>query len=124
MSPPRPRDRTAPTVAAALTTRGALRGLLAGKLRVTATTSERGTVAVQLRVDARTAKKLHLSSRTIATGSATLTASGAKKVTVKPSAKVRRALRRLRTLKVTLAATATDAAGNGRTRSRALTLTR
>jgi subtilisin family serine protease len=117
-------DRTAPTVAAALTTRGALRGLLAGKLRVTATTSERGTVAVQLRVDARTAKKLRLSSRTIATGSATLAASGAKKVTVKASAKVRRALRRLRTLKVTLAATATDAAGNGRTRSRALTLTR
>ena len=117
-------DHTAPSVAAALTARGALRGLLAGKLPVTTTASERASVAVVLRVDARTAKKLHLSSRTIAAGTATVTASGAKKVTVKASAKVKRALRRVRRLKVALSTTATDAAGNARTRSGALTLTR
>jgi subtilisin family serine protease len=117
-------DRTAPTVAAALTARGALRSLLAGKLRVTATASERATVAIALRVDARTARKLHLSSRMIATGTGTLTASGARKVTVKASAKARRALRRVRRLKVAVSARATDVAGNGRTHSRSLTLTR
>ena len=40
------------------------------------------------------------------------------------SAKAKRALARLRSVKVSLRATATDAAGNGRTRAKTLTITR
>jgi large repetitive protein len=121
-------DRTAPTVSAALTPRGALRALLAGKLRVSAVASERGSVRVELRIDRRTAKRLHLaadsSTVVIATGSATLTKAGTKSVTVRLSSKAKRALKSVRTLKATLRATATDAAGNHRTRSTTVTITR
>jgi subtilisin family serine protease len=121
-------DRTAPTVAASVSGRGALRALLAGKLRVATTASERASLRVELRVDARTAKKLHLTTRssavTIATGTASLTKAGRVSVKVRVSAKAKRALARLRSVKVSLRATATDAAGNGRTRAKTLTITR
>jgi subtilisin family serine protease len=121
-------DSTAPTVAATLAGHGALRALLAGRLRVATTASERASLRIELRVDARTARKLHLTTRstavTIATGTASLTKAGRTSVTVRISAKAKRALARLRSVKVSLRATATDAAGNGRTRAKTLTLTR
>jgi thermitase len=119
-------DRTAPTVAAGLAGHGALRALLAGRLRVATTASERASLRVELRVDARTAKKLHVGTRavTIATGTSSLTKAGRASVTVRVSATVKRALARLRSVKVSLRATATDAAGNGRTRATILTITR
>ena len=121
-------DAVAPTVAATLAGHGALRALLAGRLRVTTTASERASLRVELRVDARTAPKLHLTTRstavTIATGTASLTKAGRTSVTVRLSAKAKRALARLRSVKVSLRATATDAAGNRRTRAKTLTLTR
>jgi subtilisin family serine protease len=121
-------DRTAPAVAAALAGRGALKLLLASKLRVTTTAGERAALRVELRLDARTAKKLHLTTRssavTIATGTAALTAAGNAKVRVRLMSKAKRALKRVRRLKVSVRATATDAAGNARTRSRTVTITR
>jgi large repetitive protein len=121
-------DRTGPTVSASLSGRGALRLLLAGRLRVSTTASERAALRVELRVDARTAKRLHLTTRaatvTVATGSASLAQAGRTPVTVRAGAKAKRALAKLRSVKVSLRATATDAAGNGRTRSRTLTMTR
>ena len=119
-------DRTAPTVAASLAGHGAHRALLAGRLRVATTASERASLRVELRADARTAKKLHLGTRavTIATGTSSLTKAGRASVTVRVSATVKRALARLRSVKVSLRATATDAAGNGRTRATILTITR
>jgi hypothetical protein len=121
-------DSTAPTVAATLAGHGALRALLAGRLRVATTASERASLRIELRVDARTARKLHLTTRstavTIATGTASLTKAGRTSVTVRISAKAKRALARLRSVKVSLRATAIDAAGNGRTRAKTLTLTR
>src|SRR6185436_10112796 len=121
-------DRTAPTLSAALGGRGALRALLAGKLRVATSASERGTVRVELRADKRTAKKLHLaagsSTVVIATGTATLTKAGSKAVTLRLSSKAKRALKSPRSLRATLRTTATDAAGNRRTLTGALTITR
>jgi subtilisin family serine protease len=121
-------DRTAPTVAATLAGRGALRLLLAGKLRVTTTAGERASLRVDLRLDARAAKKLRLTTRssavTIATGTASVTKAGKATVRVRLTAKAKRALTRVRRAKVSVRATATDAAGNARTRSRTVTITR
>jgi subtilisin family serine protease len=121
-------DRTAPAVSATLSGRGALRALLAGRLRVSTTASERAAVRVELRVDGRTARKLRLTTRastvTVATGSGSLPRAGRTSVTVRVSARAKRALANVRSLKVSLRAAATDVAGNGRTRSRTLTLSR
>jgi hypothetical protein len=119
-------DRTAPTVALSLSTRGALTALLKGRLRVTTTVSERASVRVEVRLDARTAKKLHLKAGKtgvrIATGSASAT--GTATVKLKLTSAAKRALARVRSVKATVTATATDAAGNRGTRSRKLTIRR
>jgi subtilisin family serine protease len=121
-------DRTAPSVAVALSGRRALAALLAGRLRASATVSERAIVWFELRVDARTAKRLRLGRGTaavrIATGRAALTSAGTKRATLRLTAKAKRALARVRRLRATVRATATDAAGNARTRGRTFTLSR
>jgi subtilisin family serine protease len=122
-------DRTAPSVAPALAGRHALAKLLAGRLRASVTTSERATVRFELRLDGRTAKRLHLSKSStaavsIGTAGATLTQAGTKAATLRLTSAAKRALARLRTVKVALRATATDAAGNARTRSITVTVSR
>jgi hypothetical protein len=121
-------DRTAPSVVVALSGRRALAALLAGRLRASATVSERASVRFELRVDARTAKRLRLGRGTtavrIATGRATLTSAGTKRATLRLTAKAKRALARVPRLRATVRATATDAAGNARTRGRTVTLSR
>jgi hypothetical protein len=121
-------DRTAPAVTPALAGRHTLATLLAGRLRASVTTSERAIVRFDLRVDGRTAKRLHLSKTAaavqIGTGSATVTKAGKKAATLRLTSAAKRALARVRNVKVALRATATDAAGNARTRSVAVTVTR
>src|SRR3954451_1878054 len=121
-------DRTAPTVALSLSTRGALTALLKGRLRVRTSVSERASVLVEVRLDARTAKKLHLKATTtgvrIATGHATITGPGTTSVTLKLTSAAKRALARAAGVKATLTATATDAAGNRGARGRTLTIKR
>jgi len=121
-------DRTAPAIATALSGRGALRALIAGRLRVSTTVSERSSVRLELRLDARTAKKLRLTKRAaavkIATGSATASRAGTKTVALRLTTKAKRALARVRSVKATLVATAADTAGNRRTRSTTLTISR
>jgi thermitase len=121
-------DRTAPTVALSLSTRGALTALLKGRLRVKTSVSERASVRVDVRLDARTAKKLHLKATKtgvrIATGRATATRAGTTTVTLKLTSAAKRALARARSVKATLKATATDAAGNRGARGRTLTIKR
>jgi subtilisin family serine protease len=121
-------DHTAPTLSLSLSTRGALTALLKGRLRVSTSVSERASVRVDVRLDARTAKKLHLkASKTgvrIATGRATATRAGKTNVTLKLTSAAKRALARVRSVKATLTATATDAAGNRGARSRTLTIKR
>ena len=121
-------DRTAPGVTLAVPARGGLAALLARRLRVTARSSEAGRVRLELRLDRRTAKRLHLRSATatvrIATGSAAFARPGSAKVTLRLTSKAKRALARARNVKATLVATASDAAGNRATRTRTLTLRR
>jgi hypothetical protein len=122
-------DRTAPTVTPALAGRHTLATLLAGRLRASVTTSERAIVRFDLRVDGRTAKRLHLSKTgaaavQIGTGSATLTKAGKKAATLRLTSAAKRALARVRNVKLALRATATDAAGNARTRSVTVIVTR
>ena len=122
-------DRTAPAVTPALAGRHRLATLLAGRLKASVTTSEGATVRFELRVDGRTAKRLHLAKTSaaavrIATGSATLTKAGTKAATLRLTRAAKRALARVPSVKVALRATATDAAGNARTRSAAVTITR
>ena len=122
-------DHRAPSVTPALAGRGGLKLLLASRLKASVTTSERATVRFELRLDGRTAKRLHLTKRPsaavrIATGRATLTTAGTKAGQLRLTSAAKRALARVRSLKATLRATATDAAGNARTRSATVTLTR
>ena len=122
-------DHRAPSVTPALAGRGGLKLLLASRLKASVTTSERATVRFELRLDGRTAKRLHLTKRAsaavrIATGRATLTTAGTKAGQLRLTSAAKRALARVRSLKATLRATATDAAGNARTRSATVTLTR
>jgi subtilisin family serine protease len=126
---PKTADTTAPSVTPALAARGALKLLLAGRLKASAAVSERATVRFELRLDGRTAKRLHIAKSTkaavrIAAGTTTPTKPGTKTATLRLTSAARRALARLRHVKVTLRATATDAAGNARTRSRTVTITR
>jgi subtilisin family serine protease len=121
-------DRTAPTVATAVPGRGALTALVAGRLRVTATATERATVRLELRLDGRRARRLHLTTGSaavrIATGGATLAKAGTRAVTLRLTSRAKRALARVRTVKATLRTTATDAAGNRRARSTRVTISR
>jgi subtilase family protein len=121
-------DRTSPTVGLSFSSRGALTALLKSRLRVSTTVSERASVKVEIRLDARTAKKLHIkagrSGVRIATGSASAGGAGSSTVTLKLTSTAKRALARIRSVKATVKATATDAAGNHGTRSRTLTIRR
>ena len=119
-------DRTAPSVSFSLTARGALRSALAGRLRTRAGCSERCTVTVDLVADARTARALGLgrSATRIGGASATLARAGQVSVAVRLTRAAKTALRTRRSVKVTVRATATDVAGNRRTRSRSITLRR
>src|SRR3954470_6141658 len=123
-----PADRTAPAVGLAVTARGALTSLLKGRLKVKTTVSERASVRVDVRLDAGTAKKLHLKATAtgvrIATGSARTTGAGATSVTLKLTSAAKRAVARVRSVKATVTAAATDAAGNRRVRSRTLSIKR
>src|SRR3954447_1250386 len=123
-----PADRTAPAVGLAVTARGALTSLLKGRLKVKTTVSERASVRVDVRLDAGTAKKLHLKATAtgvrIATGSARTTGAGATSVTLKLTSAAKRAVARVRSVKATVTAAATDAAGNRRARSRTLSIKR
>ena len=80
--------------------------------------------ASSVRIDARSARRLHLSSRTIGRAITRLGAAGRKTVTVRLSARTARALRTTARLRVVAHAVAVDAAGNRRGAERAATLRR
>lgn len=97
-----------------------------GKLVIPVTSNEAGSVTVDLLVARTDAKHGHLAAaRTvrIGRGSRRISAAGTVKVTVKLTKKARRAIGKLRKLKVTARATLKDAAGNKRTVRRSKTLT-
>jgi subtilisin family serine protease len=116
-------DRTAPGVSLRID-RGTLRTVRVRGLRLALGASEACRASIDVRIDARTARRLHLSSRTLGRASTRLTAPGRRAVTVRISARVARALRTAARLRVVARAVAIDAAGNRRGTERAATLAR
>jgi subtilisin family serine protease len=116
-------DHTAPGVSLRID-RGTLRTVRVRGLRLALGTSEACRASVDVRVDARTARRLHLSSRTIARASIRLAAAGRRAITVRISARARRTLPRATRVRMVARAVAVDAAGNRRRAERAATLRR
>lgn len=116
-----------PDTAAPMTTLSAARGqklkqVLAKGLRLMLSSNEAGKAAVTVSVDAKTARKLHVKREV---GSATANAvAGKVGLTVKLSAKARKAFKKLRKVKLSVRAVVTDVAGNATNRSLAVTLKR
>ena len=125
---PAPRaDYTAPSVSLTVRRRQRLRSVLLRGLRVRAACSERCRLSARVLVDARTARRLALTraAGTVSVGRASrsLTTAGAS-LRVRLSARVRRKLRRVRGLRLTVSVVARDAAANARRVDRRVTLVR
>ena len=116
-------DRTAPGVSLRID-RGTLRTVRTRGLRLALGASEACRARINVRIDARRALRLHLTSRTIGRASVRLDAAGRRTVTVRVSVRVARALRSVARLRVVAHAVAVDAAGNRRGAERAATLGR
>jgi subtilisin family serine protease len=116
-------DRTAPGVSLRID-RETLRAVRLRGLRLAVGASEACRASIEVRVDARSARRLHLASRTLGRASAHLGAAGRKAVTVRVSARVARGLRSVVRLRVVAHAVAVDAAGNQRGTASAATLRR
>jgi thermitase len=116
-------DHTAPGVSLRIDRR-TLRTVRARGLRLALGASEACRTRIDVRIDARSARRLHLSSRTIGRASVRLTRAGKRAVTVHVSARAARALRAATRLRVVARAVAVDAAGNRRGTERAATLRR
>jgi thermitase len=116
-------DRTAPGVSLRID-RGTLRTVRARGLRLALGVSEAVRASIDVRIDARSARRLHLSSRTVGHAITRVGAAGRKTVTVRLSARAARALRTTARLRVVAHAVAVDAAGNRRGAERTATLRR
>jgi hypothetical protein len=118
------RDTRAPAGSLKLASKQTLRTLLKKGLALTVKCDEACTTKVTLKIDRKTAKKLKLKT-TVATATVKLTSAGSRKATVKLSAATKRKLKKARSLKLTVSARATDAAGNAKAlRTTRLTLKR
>jgi subtilisin family serine protease len=116
-------DRTPPGVSLRIDRRtlGAVR---ARGLHLALGASEACRASIAVRIGPRTARRLHLSARTIGRASVRHTAAGRRAITVRVSARVARALRSASRLRVVARAVAVDASGNHRGTERAATLRR
>jgi hypothetical protein len=99
-----------------------LKQVLAKGLHLTLASNEAGKATVKVAVDAKTARKLHIKPE-VGSASATV-AAGRLDLTVKLTAKARKAIKRLRKVRLTVRVVVTDAAGNPATRSLTVTLKR
>jgi hypothetical protein len=116
-------DHTAPGVSLRID-HGTLRTVRVRGLRLALGASEACRARIDVSIDTRNARRLHLSSRTIGRASTRLGAAGRTAVTVHVSARVARALRAAVRLRVVAHAVAVDAAGNQRGAESAATLRR
>jgi hypothetical protein len=116
------KDTTAPAATLTSVPGQKLKQVLAKGLRLTLSSNEAGTATVTVAVDAKTARKLHIKREVGRAG--TSVRAGTLGVTVKLAAKARKAFKKLRTVKLSVKAVVTDAAGNPATRSLAVTLKR
>ena len=107
--------------------RQSLRTLLTRGLQISVTASEPSTIKAELQLSRAVARKLGLrppatTDVVVGRGTAALAAAGRTSLSVKLTAKARKALRRLRTGRFTLRITATDRAGNAKTVTESLKL--
>jgi hypothetical protein len=119
---------TAKPVFSAAHPKQSLRNARTKGLKLTSTSDEPGTLAVTIKVDRKTARKLKLkrkAKRAVTVGTLTQAiAAGKSTVTVKLTKKARKAFKQARRVKLLITATVTDAAGNASTRSMTVTLKR
>ena len=101
-----------------------LKAVLAKGLALTATCSEPCTVKLQLVVDKRTAKKLKQGKKPTVIGTLTRSLAGSARLKVKLTGKAKKALKRAKSVKLSVRAVATDAAGNAATLAKTVTLKR
>jgi subtilisin family serine protease len=118
-----PADHAAPGVSLRID-RGTLGTVRARGLHLTLGASEACRARVEVRINASTARRLHLASHAIGRVSVRLSAAGRRAVTVRLSTRVAGALRAASRLRVVARAVAVDAAGNHRGTERAATLRR
>jgi Bacterial Ig domain/PKD domain len=119
-----PAADVAPPAAALKAAKQKLKAVLAKGLALTASCSEPCTLKLQLVVDKKTAKKLKLGKRATVVGTLTRTISGTAKLKVKLTGKAKKRLKKARSVKLTVTAVATDAAGNAATKTAKVTLKR
>jgi hypothetical protein len=98
--------------------------VLAKGLALTASCSEPCTLKLQLVVDKKTANKLKLGKKPTVIGKLTRSVSGTAKLKVKLTGKAKKRLKRAKSVKLTVEAIATDAAGNATTKTAKVTLKR
>ncbi len=118
-------DRTAPRGTMRLTSRNLAKAVKTGRIPVRVACNEACSAVVEVRVTRRLAKGLRLRGKVvIARVKARVAAGRRRNLRVKLTSRARRALRRRKSLKVTVAASFTDAAGNRARRSLKRTLKR
>ena len=127
VQPPPPVDVTKP-VFSAVHPKQSLKSARTKGIKLTATSNEAGTLAVTIKVDKKTARKLKIkpkAKRAVTVGTLTQAiAAGDSRVTVKLTKKARKAFKRARKVKLLITMKVTDAAGNAATRSMTVTLKR
>ena len=120
-----PLDRTAPRGTIRLGSRNLAKIVKSGRIPVKVTCDETCSAVVQVRVTRKLAKALGLRRKTvIAKAKGSVNAGARKTLRGKLTRKARRAMRRRNSLKLSLAATFTDAAGNRAKQTRKGTLKR
>jgi hypothetical protein len=119
-------DTTAPLGTLKLTSAQGLRTILAKGLAGSTTSNEAGPRTVEIVLDAKTAKKLHLGAKALVVGRATVASAppGVRAFTVKLTARAKAKLRTLRSVNVTIRATLKDVTGNALVVVRAATIRR
>jgi hypothetical protein len=126
--PPPPVDTKAPSASAALAKAQKLAAALAKGLGLAITLDEAATVKVTLTVDKATARKLKLdpkAKKAVVVGTLTKSLSaGRSAVTVKLTAKARKALKKAKSVKLGVLLSAKDAAGNTGAKTAGVTLKR
>jgi PKD repeat protein len=106
-------DRTRPTITLRVKSRLSLTRALRRGIPATIGCSEGCTYKATVRLDPRTARRLHIARRvTLGKRTTSLTAAGRRTIRIKVARRARTALRNLASVKLLVRATATDPAGN------------
>ena len=120
----RPGPDTAAPAATLKAAKQKLKAVLAKGLAVTASCSEPCTLKLQLVIDKKTAKKLKLGKKPTVVGTLTRSLAGSAQLKIKLTGKAKKRLKRAKSVKLSVRAVATDAAGNAAAVVKTVTLKR